>query len=140
MATQQRTQDQPRWFLLSYDAGEEITRTRLNEQNQAVQITERKHTTEDFRKQIIRTLLKADIIEMQEPVETSILFLDPRVGLSEIERINFWKDLFDKYGQDFYYIIVSVLQFLDGKPVRKENSNSELNNNFQRLLDKVINE
>jgi hypothetical protein len=127
----------PRWFMLSYDAGAEIREERMNESSKWVSyVVGHSHTTDDFRKNIIRTLRIAEVEEMDEPVETTILFKDPRTNMSIVDKLNYWKKLFDTYGDEFKYVLVATIQ-LEGKPYRKDNPNSVLQKSFQKLLKEV---
>lgn len=130
----------PRWFLLSYDAGAEIREERMNESFKRVSyVVARMHTTDDFRKVIIRTLRTAKVTQMEEPVETGIWFRDPRTDMSVDDKLNFWEEKFDAYESDFYYCITASLQ-KDVNPYYADRPNKELQKNFQKLLVEVLEE
>lgn len=137
---QQKRFNGPRWFQLSYDAGQEIRAEMLNEKKEKVIVTKRRYVNDDFRKVIIRTLREAQVVKMEEPVETGIWFLDPRENLGADKKLAFWKKKFDAYGADFYYCITASLQKNNVVPFYDERPNKTLQKNFQELLKQVIKE
>ena len=128
-----------RWFIFSYDAGEEITAKRLDENKKEVEYKRRKYSGDDFRKAIIEKLLIRKVTEVEQMVETTIIFLDPDSSYELPDKLKYWEEVFDSIGKDFNYVIAPIVQFpttgkIEGKYYRAFVKNS-LQNSFKKLFD-----
>jgi hypothetical protein len=128
-----------RWFMLSYDAAEEMYEL-LTEANNVTRGTRRiRYSHLDFRKTIIRILRTKNVTAMREPVKTTIIFHDPsKVDIVAI--IAYWENSLRHLGDEFRFVIGALAQHDNGTPILREFADEQLNTNFQQLLREVLQE
>lgn len=111
----------PPWFILSYDATKEL------------------YQGDDFRKQVISTLRTRKVLEMHEPVQTTIYFKEPNISQAVPVLCSVWKKLFSDYGEDFKFFIAPLRFYTkNGNPVREMVIDEQLNSHFHELLAEVL--
>lgn len=129
-----RGHSNPQWFILSYDASQKLYDL-ISEGATVPQILARLKREDDFREDILVTLKTKNVTEVFQPVKSTIYFLDSS-NEDVLDRLDYWKDEFDKYGKDeFHYTIAVVMHFHSTViPIKAENPDLDLNDSLQRIF------
>lgn len=125
-----------RWFMLSYDAAQELYDLILTENYVQRGPRRQRYSENDFRKVIIKILRTKGVSTMREPVKTTIFFLDPSPEANN--NIVYWENAFSQLGDEFKFVIGAIWQRQDGRAILREFPDINLNDNFQNLLAEVV--